>query len=225
MIEIKTANWNDYFGRLGSFGSGFFRGVSSSTYELIPKIGRHTISASFKIEQQILELFRDNSLPYLAKMPQNNWEWLALAQHHGLATRLLDWTRNPLTATYFAVEKENETDAAIYFMNFESDLKNAHPEDCTDPFAIEDVCIFHPPHVTTRIAAQSGIFTIHPNPIMAFTDPSLVKLVIPSDQRFLFKTKLYNFGVTRLSLFPDLDGIADHINFLLTQIERIGAPS
>ena len=86
-----------------------YRGVRSLAHALVPKIGRykklHTKNR-LKEEKIILRLFKEQSVPHLTFVPDDDWEWLALAQHPGLPIRLLDWTRNSLVAAYFGFTSE-----------------------------------------------------------------------------------------------------------------------
>lgn len=51
----------------------------------------------------MLDAFKRRARPYIDQIPQNDFEWMFVAQHHGLPTRLLDWSTSPLVALYFAV--------------------------------------------------------------------------------------------------------------------------
>lgn len=84
----------------------WFRGHSSHQYALTPKLmreGTRTHHEIYKREARLLARFRERSLPFWAAgYPQSSWEHLFSMQHHGVPTRLLDWSENLLVAAYFA---------------------------------------------------------------------------------------------------------------------------
>lgn len=189
------------------------RGVSDSRYQLIPSLGRIETLRQLPEESQreqelaLLESFRKLALPYFESPPVGQWELLAHAQHHGLPTRILDWSMNPLMALYFSVESCSEADGALYSYA----ITTFTPTDNLDPIGLDAPITVQLPHVTRRIAAQAGVFTISADPFVPMDLAGLIKRVFPARLKSEILDRIESMGINRSSLFPSVDGVARYL--------------
>jgi hypothetical protein len=195
-------------------GTWLYRGHSKSTWKLQCSLDReHCVlkrgpQSREAYEREIFEQFKLRSLPYLKSMPRDDWEWLALAQHHGLPTRLLDWTRNPLVALYFAVEQSSGDEDAVIIVY----LHNAPPVDSRSvtPFEINRIELYQPAHLFERVAAQYSVFTAEPGapePDDKRMGRKVEQWQISAFAAPLIRKEIQRLGFSRAKLFPNLDSI------------------
>jgi hypothetical protein len=183
--------------------------------------------------------FKRTSVALTDLRPSSDWDFLAFAQHHGLPTRLLDWTYSALAALWFAVEKDpvqidgKGQDAVVWMLK-------TKVEDFIDdtsrksPFSNGLTRIYRPRVVTTRIAAQRGLFTVHhlqpdSENFVQFENHKefrarFRRIIVEASSFPQIRRHLHGCGVNHSTLFPDLKGLCDHLEWRFTKYEDESAP-
>ncbi|QDV25314.1 FRG domain-containing protein [Aureliella helgolandensis] len=154
---------------------------------------------------------------------------VALAQHHGMHTRLIDWTRNPLAAAFFAAEKVNETDGklCVWAFNRRALINNVDWKE-----------LFVPRSEIGFLHAQAGLFTYCPMadglflfngrwPVMEemisgneYCEFAFRKLTLPWSEAPELRRLLYAESVSKAHLMPSYDNVRETLCNLWDEYER-----
>jgi hypothetical protein len=206
MNEVRVGSWNElqdalfadaWNPELGRFRSKCaYRGLSDAAYPLATTLIRLGGDYS-RLEKHLLRNFRKYAHRSMVER-DSLWHWLSVAKHHGLPTRLLDWTYSPFVALHFAtanVERYN-TDAVVYSVNYAEthrllpDVLFARLErEGANVFTVEMlaqvvptleeyagyateelVIFFEPPSIDDRIVNQFAFFSVASHPSVVLDD-------------------------------------------------------
>jgi hypothetical protein len=253
--EFRLGSWNDFLDIVRStpYSNWAFRGERHANWSLSTSLSRHFKDFGIhprawpEQERRILRIFKRKAHQYLAQPPalDDDFQWLALMQHHGAPTRLLDFTWSPYVAAFFSLERATD-DAAVWALN-PSELgsrevrKPGAPARITLPemdlripgnfaryFLPGDhafIWVGEPDTMNRRLIAQSGTFAVPgvldaplENVLLRYPEPGnmIAKIVLPAGKvREDGLRELYRMNLTYATLFPDLDGLARSLGYEL----------
>jgi hypothetical protein len=217
----------------------WYRGHENQDWELIPSVQREEYAGK---EQYLANDFYMKASVTLRDKPdfRNYSAWLSIMRHYGLPTRLLDWSRSPLIAAYFAVENWNmqsDVDGCIWILSpsklnvsegFQQYLysidshtalqmirpafkKEYEPENRN---VIDKILACYPIEHNMRIYVQQSAFTLHNTDRRLEEinqDGLLKKIQIPGSAKERIAYELNLMGITLSHVYPDAQNIATEL--------------
>jgi hypothetical protein len=251
MHELRVSTWSEFNAWNASRDGWAFRGEHDASWPLISSLARRL--AQMKVpralwrerEERALRVFRRKAHVYLPDRTvlEDTLRCLAMMQHHGAPTRLLDFTKSPYVAAFFAIESAL-SDSAVYALNTPA-LAALAPQhdaaltrDAIDPrqpghferfftAGTQPLVWFgEPSEMDRRLVAQSGLLVVPgllDAPLATLLDtyrseaPLIEKVVLAHSMRSSAMHALYRMNITHATLFPDLDGLARSIAYELEE--------
>jgi hypothetical protein len=238
---FRLESWDQFLNLVTNppYSHWAFRGEHDGRWPLYSSLSRYL--RAFRVdprawpeqESRIVRIFKRKAHQFLDKPPDadDDFQWLALMQHHGAPTRLIDFTWSPYVAAFFALERAR-ADSVVWAMNktrIDTGLARMDPR-ISGNFPRNFIRGHHrfiwmgEPHtMNRRLIAQSGTFAVPGvvdlpvEDILSDRDQSniLAKIVLAHAVREVGMRELYRMNITYATLFPDLDGLARSLAYEL----------
>jgi hypothetical protein len=249
---VRVERWADFVACTDELQGWAFRGHLSIEWPLMSSLSRRLVQfcPDRRLwplrEARAMRVFRRKAHIHLSdrSVLDDDLRCLALMQHHGGVTRLLDFTKSPFVAAFFALESA-ASEVAVFALNTPA-LWNCVPDfdpslmrSTIDPrvqgnferyFASNKLPVLwfgEPSEMDARLVAQSGLFVLPgklDQPIEEIlrhygsADDLLTMFLLAPSMREDAMQSLYRMNVTYATLFPDLDGLARSVSYELEAI-------
>ena len=209
-----------------SVGGAVYRGQADEAWSLTPSASRgRTVGID---DAGRLQGWKNAAARLANPRPTNNFEWLALAQHHGIATTLLDWTYNPLVALFFACGEPHNSIGCVWQVGSSAFRRFDKPE-TIDVFKQDRDLpgLINASNMNARSIAQDSAMSIHPvgAPFIPQSESGRVIFKVGGQDKSAIRHALRAFGMTEDRLFVDLAVIVKNYRAHLgiEEIMRLGA--
>lgn len=222
MTEYRVSSFAQLHEALGEHrrdAGWVYRGHADPEWELVPRAGRPPFAGGH--DETFFRRWKAEAGQIERPERDDDWHWLALAQHHGSATRLLDWTLKPLAAAWFAVFEPGEGESVIHCFKTGNVVRDTSAQ---GPFERQGVSLFAPAWVSMRVSREIGVFTHHGPPQLSVDSAMtpldrLERIVIEPGYRGELLFELNQYGVNAQSLFPNLVGLSRHFNWIMASFD------
>ncbi|MGD8782046.1 MAG: FRG domain-containing protein [Ignavibacteria bacterium] len=238
VMEVKISSWkyfSDYINQeMLDYTTYIYRGHGDSKWKLEPTLDRIIKLPNSSKRRRHLEAFKYAARGRRGFNPpklENENDWWALGQHHGLATPLLDWTKSPFVALFFAASTAlNEESDSFSVFALSEDTINENNKKIKEDDKVKLVNSRKPTvrivkpltDENNRLVNQSGLFTRGPNNIdiekwvKTFHSENdfleLIKMTMPNKNTIDCLRYLNRMNINHLTLFPDLAGASQFCN-------------
>jgi hypothetical protein len=239
-FETEIASLSDFFSVFHFLlepGKIFwFRGHSDLTYKLAPSALRYpTVNERERALGLVTEVKRFLGMK-LNRPPaaDDNLGWMQVAQHHGLPTRLLDWSQNAAVALFFACSENPDKDGLVSILNptelnqavnakFPRIMDNERDADLIRPYFKlggrinrrgKRTIALNPTWNTERIALQHGCFTLHGSRNFELDHSqasSLLYVPILRDHKESLLSELERVGIGEMFIFPEPEHVCSYL--------------